>query len=140
MKKRLFTNHQSLFFIALCLTFVFWLFFLVQTVSDNLIVPSEKAIPAFLNTNTVRIPISYFCDNDTDDLSDKQTIINYLKKYDQQIRLISCHKEKNYTDFYFYSPNIHQTNSSPLTEDFNLQAAVTQKYVYFGTPLIQYDF
>lgn len=166
MKRRLFTSNRPLFFITLCLTFIFWLFLLMHIVSTQFFAPSQKAIPAFLNTGnnqssylnaaytlnkssseltllnttTVRLPVSYFCDNNTNKLSDTQLILTFLKKQDNQIRLISCHEEKNYTDLYFFSPKISHSISSPLTGNFNLQVAVTQKYVYFGLPLIQYDF
>lgn len=166
MKKRLFTNNRPLFFITLCLTFIFWLFLLMHIVSTQFFTPSQKAIPAFLNTSnnqsyylntaytldksnseltllnetTVRLPVSYFCDKNTNQLSDKQMMLTFLKKHDKQIRLISCHEEKNYTDLYFFSPKISHSISSPLTGNFNLQIAVTQKYVYLGLPLIQYDF
>ena len=158
MKKQIFSGKRLIIFLTLCLASIFWLFFLTQLLTVQFTTPSQKAIPAFLNTDnlcpadlkslskkaeflnetTARISRSYVSGEPDNNWSEKQ-LLTLLQQYDRQIRLISYHKDKNYTDYYFYSPKITQNNPA-LTQNFNLQTAVTQNYVYFGIPLIQYDF
>ncbi len=159
MQKYLFIRKRPILFFTLCLALLFWLFFLTHTVTKQFTMLSNKSIPAFLNTDcicpadleslsqkaellnqtTARIPLSCFPDEQEHNWSEKQ-LLSLLQQYDSQICLISAQKEKNYTDYYFYSPKISQDSQTALTENFNLQAAITHNYVYFGIPLIQYDF
>lgn len=159
MKKQIFFRKRPIFFLTLCLAFLFWLFFLTQVITAQFAAPAQKAIPAFLNTdnacpadlkslskkaeilneNTARISLSDVSDGQ-DNNRLKEHLLLLLQQYDGQIRLISAHKEKNYADYYFYSPKISQNNPTASTKGFNLHAAITHNYVYFGIPLIQYDF
>lgn len=159
MKKQTLFRKRPIFFLTLCLTFVFWLFFLTKIIIEQLTVPEPKVIPAFLNTDsicpadlksfsnkaellnntTARISLSCIPGGQENNWSAKQ-LLSFMQQYDKQIRLISSHKEKNYTDYYFYSPKISQNSQTAPTTNFNLQTAVSHNYVYFGIPMIQYDF
>jgi len=159
MQKHLFFRKRPILFFTLCLTFLFWLFFLTHTVTKQFALLSQKSIPAFLNTDcicpadlkslsqkaellnktTIRIPLSYIPNVQEHNRSEKQ-LLSLLQQYDSQICLISVQNEKNYADYYFYSPKINRDSRTALTENFNLQAAITHNYVYFGIPMIQYDF
>lgn len=129
--KKILQNHNSyIFIITLCLTMICWIFLFVQLISSHLLLPAQKAIPAFqsiANSNFQNTP-------------DKNTVCSLLKTYDSDIRLVSCHKEKNYTDLYFYSPAIQKEKTGNSSRNFNVQAVITKKYIYFGSPFIQYDF
>jgi len=107
-----------------------WIFLFLQLICSHILSPAQKAIPAFqaiANSNFETPP-------------DKNTVYTLLKKYDSDIRLVSCHEEKNYTDLYFYSPAIQKKEDRKNSKNFNLQAAITRSHVYFGSPFIQYDF
>ncbi len=160
MMKQLFAGRRPIFFLTLCLTFLFWLFLLAHTVITQFTSLSQKTIPAFLNTETIqqttleslfseaeilnkttaRIPLSAVPGCQPKRLPGQNSILSLLNQYDGKLQLISCHREKNYTDFYFYSPKVNQYCQPASFGNFNLQTAVTDKYVYFGIPLIQYDF
>lgn len=159
---------KQLFFTSIaCLAFFFWMCFFIQTLranplSDNL----SNAIPAFLNTDsqassyditepfthkgskelcrlnqtTSRISISSLSCKEQKDSFKANDVTALLKEFDRHTILISHHKEKTYTDFYFYSPRLAEMQGSSSDRNFNLQAAVTKKYVYLGIPLISYDF
>jgi hypothetical protein len=135
MGKNFLTGRRPLLLLTLCLTLLFWLCLLVQIATTTLLASSQKAIPAF-----VRLSVSSISNDISDCPADKDALLAYLQNYDKQIQLISCHTEKNYTDCYFFSPKIKQNGQDAILGSFNLQAAITQKYVYFGIPLISYDF
>lgn len=146
MKRIIFQKQQPIFYITLCIALICWLFLFGQILTSYVFTASSKAIPAFLsvtdtheNTST---PSMYSCPVSAlgSDTPDSDTIYQFLKQYDRDIRLISCHKEKNYTDIYFYSPILQQNAVSDDNRNFNLQVAITDTKVYFGTPFLQYDF
>ncbi len=124
----------------------------------------------WINENTVRIPISYIQNLKTKKNffsslqaqssgsplnKNKEEIYTFFNQYDKEIQLLSFQQEKNYADYYFYSPRLeHDTENSkkyllqkiltkkPDTslQDFNMQVVITKKYLYLGIPSVQYDF
>ncbi len=160
MIKQLFTGRRPIFLLTLCLTLLFWLFLLAHTVITQFTPLTQKTIPAFLNTEsiqtstleslsseaeilnktTARIPLSTLPGCQPKNLPGADSLLSLLNQYDRKLQLVSCHREKNYADFYFYSPKIRQYCQPASFGNFNLQTAVTDKYVYLGIPLIQYDF
>jgi len=124
----------------------------------------------WINENTVRIPISYIQDLETkknifnslqsqpSDPSlngDKEKIYTLFNQYDKKIQLLSFQQEKNYTDYYFYSPKLEhdaendkkdflqtmpRKKQDTSLQDFNMQVVITKKYLYLGIPSVQYDF
>lgn len=157
---------QFFFTSVVCLAFFFWMCFFIQTIHTGSLCGSSNVIPAFLNTdsqtasyditsflslkdteklcrlnrNTIRIPIFSLTCREQKDSFETNAVTAFLKKFDKNIILVSSHKEKNYGDFYFYSPKLSKTHTFSSNIGFNLQAAVTQKYVYLGIPVISYDF
>lgn len=130
MKNLFYKRNSFLFYITLYLTLICWFFLFVQLISSHFLTSSHKAIPAFQSIAATSFETP----------PDQNTIYKLLKEYDSDIRLISCHKEHNYTDLYFYSPAIHNEKLWKNTREFNLQVAITKTHVYFGNPIIQYDF
>ena len=128
--KKIIQHHKSLFYITLCLTLICWIFVFIQLITNYIPAASQKVIPAFQSIENTEFPTP----------PDSGTVYTLLKKYDSGIHLVSCHKEKNYTDLYFYSPVIHHAETKKNTRNFNLQVAITRTHTYFGTPMIQYDF
>lgn len=167
MKNTIFYGKRSFMLCLSCLAFFFWICFFIQTVSVHFPVSTNEAIPAFLNTHsnissnnaftpfsqdyadefcqlnqtTIRLPISCLSPQKTSDsFSDTAAVTTFLKQYDSRSTLLSSHKEKNYTDFYFYCPQYAKYSTSSINSPFTLQAAITAKYLYIGIPFISYDF
>lgn len=130
MKKEIHKYNSFILYITLCLTLICWIFLFMQLIRNHILSASQKAIPAFESAINI----------DFKTPPDKNTVYTLLKKYDSDIRLVSCHVEKNYTDLYFYSPAISKKETGTNTRNFNLQAVITKNRVYFGSPFIQYDF
>ncbi|MCD7825548.1 MAG: hypothetical protein LUH14_06280 [Clostridiaceae bacterium] len=128
--QRLFTKRNTIAMFAIFfLTLICWIFALGQLI-NHYFSDSSRAIPAFLNEQTISCSV----------VSTPEEITDYLKQYDNSISLISCHEEKNYTDMYFYSPVLAKRFPENSCREFNLQVALTKDKVYFGNPIIQYDF
>lgn len=113
-----------------------WLFLFMQLISSHILSIPQKAIPAFQSIADSEFLSSSVC---TSAASTSENVYAFLKEYDSDIRLVSCHEEKNYTDLYFYSPVIQKRNQKN-TRTYNLQVAITDTHIYFGSPFIQYDF
>lgn len=148
METIFFKNKQPFIYITLCFALICWIFLFAQILSNHIIAPAKETIPAFQpitdtyyqDNSMLSCPISAFSDSSVNKLPDQTTIYHFLKQYDKKIRLISCQKEKNYTDLYFYSPALQQKNTTKTSQNFNLQVAITKSKIYFGTPFLQYDF
>lgn len=147
MKQLLQKKQSPIIYITLCLAMLCWLFLFAQIITEHIIFPPQQAIPAFQpvssnteDTSMLSCTVSAFSDIYQNTSPNEQSIYSFLKQYDSDIRLISCHQEKNYTDLYFYSPLLQDKFPINTSRQFNLQVAITDTSIYFGTPFLQYDF
>lgn len=148
MKNIFRSKKLPVIYITLCFAFICWIFFFMQIITNHLILPTQKAIPAFQsvsntafqNPSMITYPVSAFSTTSSKKLPNRNKIYTFLKKYDNEIELVAYHNEKNYTDLYFYSPVLQQNKKETGNRNFNLQVAVTKSAVYFGTPFLNYDF
>ncbi len=122
-------KKQTAILLLTCLTLLCWIFAIYQILFDSFFSSPYKAIPA------------YQTGQETDFLSSSpKQVSDYLKQYDKNISLISCHIEKNYADLYYYSPALASRFPQNAGMQFNLQAVITKKKIYFGNPVIRTDF
>lgn len=148
MKKIFYKKEQPFICIALCFALICWIFLFAQIISNYFLAPVQKAIPAFQSEaaissatpSMITYSISDFSISQKGKFPDQNTIYTFLKRYDKNIKLVSYHKENNYTDLYFYSPLLQQNTANKSNGNYNIQAAITNTKVYFGTPFINFDF
>lgn len=156
-------SHSILFYITICLALICWIFVLTQFISSSTIT-SQDAIPAYKTqsdifsknnpqstkkslsgsngSSAISFSISDFFQKTLPNTANsyQQQLFTYLKERDNTIQCISWHEEKNYTDYYFYSPVLAARMKTRPCQNFNLQVAITKNTIYFGTPFIQTSF
>lgn len=106
--------------------------------------PSEESIPAFKTNQTIE-----YRTNEQNNVT-RENVSDYVgtlcASLDADCRKISSHTEKNYTDFYYYSPILAEKYKIDSVTGSNLQIAFTWdkngnlSHIYMGFPNIDYDF
>jgi len=154
---RLFKKHllSKSFGISLCI--LCWTVTIYQY-CHSLYVPGTKTINAFIENPggscIGSYPDFYLKDinKTTKELVLLQKISNQphalniinsaLESYDKNIILVSCNNAGSYYDYYFYSPELDKSGTSPLAQGSNIHVAVTSfpVHIYIGIPYIDYDF
>lgn len=149
---------RAIFFFAI----VCWMGALLQSPAIYQKILQREAIPAFQDNVSTTLSkeeavTTAFCTKQTMKLTpssvsslSKDTATSYCNTLcsliDSDASIISSHTEKNYTDFYCYSPLLKEYfNIDPYSES-NLQIAFTWDQegnctnIYLGFPCIDYDF
>lgn len=155
--------RSIILYLSISFALICWILVLTQFISQNTIT-SQDAIPAYKtqydtsskilssadinsfvtfpqNTTLSFTNTNFFNENTTSKVNTQaQQLLNYLKKGDKDICCVFSHKEKNYTDYYFFSPALAACIKARTNQNFNLQIAVTKNTVYLGIPFIRTSF
>lgn len=158
-KQKLFPKYRVPQIIFFFMTLLCWSMTLFQFASKQL--KTEKAVPAFQNQTmsfSEAIPAFQTEKSQTLELSSapkdltQKTCSTYfqslIKSIDSGATLISSHSDTGYSDFYLYSPVLHERfQISPATSaGSNLQIVFVWnkdgscKHIYLGIPCIEYCF